>query len=410
VTNPFAETAGEPLPLEGITVLDLGQIYQGPYAGFLLSQAGARVIKVEPPAGETLRTGGPNLALAMLNSGKEAVAIDLKQAAGVELFLRLVERVDVVLVNMAVGVPERLGIGFEDLRAVNPRIVFAHAAGFGVRQLDGSLNTSSIPAMDITVQAHSGAMSVTGDEDQPPLRSGAAYIDFLGGTHLFGAITSALLQVARTGKGRSVEVSMADTAHFALTTGLREWQRTGSTKRTGNRHAGLGIAPYNVYRCADGHVAIITVAERHWPAVLSVIGREDLDGDDRFRSRGRRAHNIDAVDQLVENWTSQRPRDEVVAALQDAHVPAAAVRTIDEAVRDQAQHERQGLQWVEHPDLGQAPLATSPIRFHGSGVASLQANPAVGEHNEQVFAELGGLSSDEIAALAAAGVTEKGPA
>lgn len=405
MTNHFATDAGEPLPLEGVTVLDLGQIYQGPYAGFLLAQAGARVIKIEAPTGEGLRAGGPNLPFAMMNSGKEAVAIDLKRAEGIALFMRLVENADVVLMNFAAGVPERLGIGFDDLVAVNPSIVCAHACGFGVRQLDGTPTESSIPAMDITVQAHSGAMSVTGDEGQPPLRSGVAYIDFLGGTHLFGAITAALFQVARTGKGRSVEVSMADAAHFALATALGQWQRTGSTMRTGNRHAGLGIAPYNVYRCSDGYVALITVVERHWPAVLSVLGREDLVDDDRFRSRGRRAHNIAAVDELVESWTSTRPKAEVAAAFQAAHAPAAAVRTVDEAVNDVSQHERQALQWVEHPELGRVPLAASPIRFHGSPVWELEVNPAVGAHNTKVFAELAGLGTEEIDALAAAGVT-----
>ena len=141
-----------PLPLDGVVVLDLGQIYQGPYAGFLLAMAGARVIKVEQRGGEPLRGRGPSLPFAMLNSSKEAVTVDLKQPEGVALLHRLAESADVVLVNFAPGVPERLGIGFEDLHRTNPRLIFAHATGFG---LDGE---SSVPAMDITVQAHTGAL------------------------------------------------------------------------------------------------------------------------------------------------------------------------------------------------------------------------------------------------------------
>ena len=146
-----------PLPLDGVVVLDLGQIYQGPYAGFLMAMAGARVIKIEPPGGEPMRVRGSSLAGALLNSGKEAITLDLKQAAGLDLFRRLVEVGDVVLMNYAPGVPERLGIDYGSLAAINERLIYAHASGFGVRELDGSLVEDAMPAMDITVQAATGA-------------------------------------------------------------------------------------------------------------------------------------------------------------------------------------------------------------------------------------------------------------
>ena len=155
-------SSSRPLPLDGVVVLDLGQIYQGPYAGFLLAQSGARVIKVEPPQGESARGRGPTLPFAMLNSGKECITLDLKSTEGVVQFKQLVRTADVVLMNYAPGVPERLGIGYDVLSDVNPRLVYAHACGFGVRNLDGSPTESTIPAMDLTVQAHSGSMSTTG--------------------------------------------------------------------------------------------------------------------------------------------------------------------------------------------------------------------------------------------------------
>jgi len=395
-----------PLPLDGVVVLDLGQIYQGPYAGFLMANSGARVIKIEPVAGEGMRLSKADLPYAMLNANKESTTIDLKQPEGVALFKELVAVADVVLMNYAPGVPERLGIGFDDLIAVNPRLVFAHAAGFGVQELDGSVVDSSIPAMDITVQAHSGAMSTTGYEDTPPLKAGVAYIDFLGGTHLYAAITTALFERERTGQGRSVEIAMADAAHFTLATALGTWQETGATQRNGNRHANLAIAPYNAYRCADGWVAVICVAERHWTAILSVIDREDLDGDERFRSRGRRAHNLQAVDDLVEAWTSQHTKADVAAQLQAAHVPAAAVRDVDEVVRDERQHARKALQWVER-DGEQLPLAASPIRWHGSDVLELEPYRALGADNDAVFRELAGQSTAQLAALRSASVIAK---
>ena len=384
-------SSSRPLPLDGVVVLDLGQIYQGPYAGFLLAQSGARVIKVEPPQGESARGRGPTLPFAMLNSGKECITLDLKSTEGVAQFKQLVRTADVVLMNYAPGVPERLGIGYDVLSELNPKLVYAHACGFGVRNLDGSPTESTIPAMDLTVQAHSGSMSTTGHDHDPPLKSGTAFIDFLGGTHLFGAITTALFEVERTGQGRSVEVAMADAAYFTLATHLSQWQQTGTTMRNGNRHAGLGMAPYNVYECADGHLAIICVANRHWRALLTAIDRDDLLDDDRLRGQTRRAEHMVEVDAIVTAWSSQLPKFEAADILQKAHVPAAAVRTVDEIVHDERQIERRAIQWINHPDLGDIPLHTSPIRWHDSELADLVANHSLGADNERVFGE---FSSD----------------
>jgi len=397
--------ADRPPPLQGLTVLDVGHIYLGPYAGFLLATAGARVVKVEPLAGEGLRTRGSNLPFAMLNSCKESVTIDLKHPSGVGLFRRLAAAADVVIVNFPPGVPERLGIGHQQLEADNPRLVFAHGSGFGVRGLDGDLVDNSVPAMDITIQAHAGAMAITGNEGDPPLKSGAAFVDFLGGTHLFGAITTALYERERTGRGRSVEVSMADAAYFTLTTALAQWQRTGETPRAGNRHVGRTLAPYNVYRCADGHVALIVINDRQWRGVTEVIGRPELVDDRRFAGFRARAERIGEIDAIVEGWTSERPKAEVAAALQGASVPAAAVRFIDEIVEDPAQHQRGALQWIDHPRWGRLPLPHSPIRWHGSPLVELDPSPELGADNDRVFAELAGLDDGEIAALAEAGVT-----
>ena len=395
-----------PLPLEGITVLDLGHIYQGPYAGFLMATSGARVIKVEPLGGEGLRVRGATMAFAMLNSNKESVALDLKHPDGLLLFKKLAAKVDVILVNFAPGVPERLGIGYEQLVESNPGLIYAHGSGFGVRELDGSLVESSVPAMDITVQAHSGHMEITGFPDQPPVKSGTASIDILGGTHLYGAITTALFERERTGVGRSLEVRMADAAFFPLATALGHWHTTGSVSRQGNRHVGKGLAPYNVYRCSDGYVALIAASNRHWRSVLGVVGREDLINDERLRGFGDRATHIDEIDELVEGWTSQRPKAEVAAALQGAHVPAAAVRVVDEVVHDQERFDRGSMHWIDHPELGKLPLPHSPIRWHDSPMLELEASPRLGADNDRVFSELAGLSADEIAQLFADGVTE----
>jgi crotonobetainyl-CoA:carnitine CoA-transferase CaiB-like acyl-CoA transferase len=389
-----SDAPARPLPLQGVLVLDLGQIYQGPYAGLLLAMAGARVIKVERRGGEPLRGRGPSLPYVMLNSTKEAVTVDLKKPEGVELVRRLAAKAHVVLVNQAPGVPERLGIGYDSLRSVNPRLVYAHATGFG---LDGG--EDSPLAMDLTVQAHMGVMSVTGFPDREPVKSGAAFIDFLGGTHLYGAIVTALFEVASTGQGRLVDISMADATYATLCSALGSWYSTGETPRTGNKHAAMGVAPYGVYECSDGHVALNAVTNRHWRSILAVIERSDLIDDARYADNRDRVANMAEVDGLITGWTATRPRDEVAAALQAAHVPAAAVRTVDEVVNDEDQHRRGALNWVEHPDLGRVPLPRSPAHYHGSAPRPVEPSRPLGADNEAVYGELLGLTAAEVASL-----------
>ena len=392
-------TNNRALPLDGITVLDLGQIYQGPYAGFLLSMAGARVIKIEQTRGEPLRARGDSLPYAALNSSKEAVTLDLKSSEGREMFLGLAASADVVLVNYAPGVPEKLGIDAESLWKVNPQLVFAHASGFGLSGPD-----SAQTAMDITVQAHMGPMSVTGHPDQPPVKAGVAFVDFLGGAHLYGAIVSALFDAQRTGKGRLVETSMAEATYHTLCSNMLSWHQTGASPRTGNKHAAMGVAPYDVYQCSDGHVALISVTNRHWRSVLEIIGREDLLTDPRFRHNTDRAAHMGAVDELVEEWTRQRSREEVASLLGAAGVPIAVVRNVEEVVKDQHLIERQFLQWVNHPTLGEIPLPHSPLRFHGSTLRELDLFHAIGEDNESVYGEFLDLTAAEIEALRERGV------
>ncbi|MCH2633688.1 MAG: CoA transferase [Acidimicrobiales bacterium] len=384
-------SADRGLPLEGITVLDLGQIYQGPYAGFLLSMAGARVIKIEQTRGEPLRARGDSISYASINSSKEAITLDLKSDEGKSMFMGLAKKSDVVLVNYAPGVPEKLGIDASSLWEVNPRLVFAHASGFGLSGPDAQQT-----AMDITVQAHMGPLSVTGHTDQDPVKAGVAFIDFLGGAHLYGAIVTALLDVERTGEGRLVETSMAEATYHTLCSNLLSWHQTGTATRTGNKHAALGVAPYDVYQCLDGHVALISVTNKHWRAVLEVIERTDLFEDARFRHNTDRAQHMQDVDDLVKGWTCSRPRSEVAERMSKAGVPIAIVRTVDEVVNDAHLIEREFLQWVTHDTLGDIPLPHSPLRFHGSQLRELEVFHPVGADNEAIYQEFLGLTPDEI--------------
>ena len=232
-------------PLTGLLVLDLGQIYNGPYCSFLLARAGATVIKIEPPGGENMRrravVGGAILPFAMLNSNKRFITLNLKSEAGRDLLLDLSAKADVVVENFAPGVMDRLGVGPQALLKRNPRLVYGAGSGFG---WTGPYR--EYPAMDLTVQAMSGVMSITGEADGPPMKAGPALCDFFGGVHLYGAIVTALFERERTGEGRFVEVAMLDAVYPSLSSALGLWYGTqgAAPARTGNRHSGLAEAPY----------------------------------------------------------------------------------------------------------------------------------------------------------------------
>jgi crotonobetainyl-CoA:carnitine CoA-transferase CaiB-like acyl-CoA transferase len=394
-------------PLEGMLVLDLGQIYHGPYCGLLLSFMGARVLKIEPPEGDIVRRRKRNVEpypLVMLNSNKESVVLDLKHPEGRALFLRLVRKADVVVENFAAGVMDRLDLGWDVLRAENPRLVYGTGKGFG---LSGPYR--DLPAMDLTIQAMSGIMNATGFPDLPPVKAGPAVCDFLAAVHLFGGIMSALLQRERTGEGQLVEVSMHEAAVMALASALGAHMDGDPSvpERTGNRHPALAIAPYNVYPTRDGFVAIFTASERHWHSIARVLGREDLLDDPEFGSTPARAARMEEIDAMVEAWTEKLGKDEVMAELTRAHVPCAPVRTTAEVIADPHLHERGQWVDVDHPRRGKTRVPLSPIRLHGSAPAAIERPaPLLGQDTDRVLSELLALGPDELARLHAAGVIE----
>ena len=392
-------------PLEGIVVLDLGQIYQGPYCSLLLALAGATVIKIEPLRGEPARLRADvdvaSLPLAMLNSNKLGVTLNLKAPEGRELFLQLADKADVVLENFAPGVMDRLGVGAEVLRQRNPRLVYASASGYGN---DGPYR--DYLAMDLTIQAMSGIMEATGFPEGPPVKAGPAISDFLGGIHLYGAILTALYQRERTGNGQVVEVAMLDAVYPALCSnlGMHHATKGAGLARTGNRHGGLSMAPYNVYRARDGYVAIICVTDEHWKNLARAMGRGDLAEDPRFATHAARVKIMAEVDGLVEAWTSSMTKEQVFAVARQAHLPAAPVRQLEEVIHDPHLHQRGMLQHVDHPDLGSVVLPSTPLRLGDAPAPRLRPSPRLGQHNAQVYGELLGLSADRLATLQAAKV------
>ncbi len=389
-------------PLEGLTVVDLGQIYNGPYCTFLMAMAGARIIKIEAKGGENLRrrgvVGGAALPFAMLNSNKTFATLNLKTGRGCELLRQMVKKSDVLVENFAPGAMERLGVGYEALRTVNPRLIYGSGSGYG-----RSGPNKNYPAMDLTVQAMAGIMNVTGFADRPPVKAGPALCDFFGGVHLYGAIMTALYEREKTGVGRLVEVSMQEAVYASLSSNLGLHHSMGNSvpPRTGNRHGGLAESPYNVYPTVEGHIAIICVSETHWKGLLKAMQREDLQTDVRYADLKRRVEHMDEVDELVAGFTAKHTKKALFDLLMSHRVPCAPVRDLDEVVNDKHMHARRALEWVEHPMYGRVCLPNSPLRFDGVEPMAIRPSGALGCDNEEVYGDWLGLPKAEIAKLQA---------
>jgi crotonobetainyl-CoA:carnitine CoA-transferase CaiB-like acyl-CoA transferase len=374
----------------GVRVLELGQIYNGPYCGLLLAQLGADVIKIEPPGGEQLRFRSheptESHEFVMLNSNKRSVVLDLKTEDGREALLDLVATADVLIENFAPGTMERLGLAPALLLEHNPRLIVASGKGYG-----STGPYAHMSAMDITVQAMSGSAASTGDPSGPPTKAGASFVDFSGGIHLFGAISAALFQRERTGRGQIVEVSMHDTIYPMLASslgGLHNDPNRELPERTGNRHSGMAIAPYNIYEASDGWLAIICISERHWRGVATTLGRPEWIADPRFRDRVSRVANIDAVDEAVSVCTRSRTRAELVRELQKAGVPCAPVKSIREVDTDEHLIQRGMIRYVDHPSRGRVPVPGCPLRLSDSPVGPLRPAAPLGQSTDEVLAEL----------------------
>ena len=396
-------TAARRGPLDGVVVLDLTQIYNGPYATFLMAMAGANVIKIEPEEGEHLRrrphARGATEPFAVLNANKRSLVLDLKSDAGREVLLELVRTADVLVENFAPGVMKRLRLDEDTLRTVNPRLVIASGNGYGA---DGAYRDYT--AMDLTVQAMTGVIAVTGHPDQAPVKAGPAVADFFAGTHLYGAIVTALYQRRVTGEGCNVEVAMMDALLPSLMSTLGLY-KAGSKQnlRTGNGHGGLMIAPYNVYQAQDGGVAILAVSDQHWDSLGSVLDCPELVTDQRFADKMSRVKNRIALDTTIGELAQKFTKKQLFERLVAARIPSAPVRELEEVINDEHLHARGMLSWTEHPVYGRMLGMGSPLRFAGyAGPESIPSHE-LGADNREVLAELVGIDPQKYEALARAG-------
>jgi crotonobetainyl-CoA:carnitine CoA-transferase CaiB-like acyl-CoA transferase len=412
------------LPLDGIRVIDLGQIFAVPYCTLQLAYLGAEVIKIEPPgSGEHLRRpdsspGGVNYSFLMLNPNKKSVTLNLKHARGRDLFLKLLETADVMTENYSTGAMDALGLGYESLHKRFPRLIYASGKGYGS---DGPW--ARLGAMDSTLQAACGLISVTGYPDRPGSRSPATFIDMATGSHLVSAILAALIQRGRTGRGQLVEVSMLDVCIPSMTGLIANELEGHPTGRLGNRHR--NACPSNIYPCLDGDIMIFCLTETHWRSLLKLMSREDLLVLPRYNSHASRYAIVEEVDGLVAEWTRHRGRDDLVAIFIEHGIPCAPVRSVAEVTADPENTRRRMLIDSESATRGKIKVMGTPLKFSDTdarppralnvsddrppaGSASfserpVEPPPTLGQHTAEVLATVG-IDATELTHLRAAGV------
>jgi CoA:oxalate CoA-transferase len=373
------DTASPARPLDGVVVVDLGQIYNAPYTTLLLALAGAQVIKVEPLGGEHSRTRmqvslGSGIAFYMLNSNKQCVTLNLKDPRGRQLLMDLADRADVLVENFRPGVMDRLGLGPAVLRDRNPRLIFASGSGYGQTG-----QYRDMPAMDLTVQAMSGVIASTGFPDEVPLKSGPALSDFLAGIHLYGAIVTALYRQARSGEGAELDVAMIDSVFPTLMSNIGPFVAAAiqggppPPERTGNRQGGLAESPYNVYPTKDGYIAVLCITDQHWRGLTEAMHRPDLLSDPKYSTKLARIAAMDDVDALVGEWTGAQETGQVFAALRVVGVVCAPVRSLGTVIADPYFRARGMISDVEVDQIGTLPLIHSPLYFAGRPRVPLEA-------------------------------------
>ncbi len=384
-------------PLTGLRILDVTQALAGPFCTMLLADLGADVVKVEPPAGDMTRYGGPFTRedsekayggyFASINRNKRGVVLDLKTPFGRDAFLALAAQADAVVENTRAGVMERLGVGWETLHAHNPRLVYAAIRGFGDPRT-GKSPYLDWPAFDVVAQAMGGAVAITGSDGGETFRCGPSIGDLFPATLTSLGVTAALLHAQRTGEGQFVDVSMYDGVLALCEAVVYRYSYTGQVSApSGNGHPAL--SPFDVFPTSDGACAIAAPTEKHWEILCGVLDRPDLITDERTRGNRARVANAAFVREVVTGWTAARSTDAVVEAL-GGDVPVGPVNTADKLFVDPHLEARGMLVEVEQPD-GSRPvvLPGPPIKMTATPAGIYRRPPRLGEHTTEILSEVG---------------------
>lgn len=383
--------------LEDVVVLDLTKVLAGPYCGSILADFGATVIKIEPPAhGDDSRCYGPyqngeSLYYANLNRGKKGMTLNLKSEDGKAIFKKLVAMADVVIENYRPGVMDRLGLGYQVLKEINPRLIYGAITGFG-----SNGPYSKRPGYDIISQAMGGLMSVTGQEGDPPTRSGNAMGDILGGMNLTIGVLTALHARELTGQGQYIDVALVDSVVACLE---QAWQRFFVTGKIPTRHGNYydAIAPYDSYQAKDGFLVIGCGNQRLFEVFCnSLLHRPDLITDERFLDVPLRVKNNKEFKNIVEAWLKDITVADAVDMVLGVGIPAGPILDLAQISTDpHIAGARKMFTEVEHPVAGTIKLNSSPIKLSETAAEIRCPSPTLGQHNAEILDDLG-YSAEEI--------------
>lgn len=393
-----------PLPLEGVRVLDVSQVMAGPFCSMMLGDMGADVIKIEPPvSGDQTRSamgfklkGDDSLGFMNLNRNKRSLTVNLKTDAGRELFMKLVATADILVENYRPGVAGRLGIGYEALRAINPRLVYASISGFGQTG-----PWSQRPGFDLMAQAMGGVMSITGEPDGPPAKAGVPVADIGCALFALSAILSAYVGRQNTGEGQYIDASLYEAALAFAIWDVSELWGTGRVPEklgTANRMS----APYQAVRASDGYFVMGANSQRLWERLCALIGLDELLDDPRFRTISDRLANRAPMIERLEEVFVTKTMEAWVEQLLEAGIPAAPIYNYQQALDNEHAAARGAVMEIDHPIEGKARSLGFPMKMMGTPQRVRLPPPLLGEHNEAILAELG-LDSAAVERLHAAG-------
>ena len=399
--------------LEGVRVVDFTQFEAGPSCTEALAWLGAEVVKIENPRtgdpGRRLRPGQPDddpWYFHQFNANKKSVTLNLKSPRGLEIVKELLKKADITVENMAPGTIERLGLGYDTVKELNPAIVYCQVKGFGA----GSPYEKNL-AFDMIAQAAGGPTSVTGYGDRPPVKPGPSFGDTGTGMLMAISILAALRKRDRTGKGQRLQVAMQDAMIHYMRVPFSRTQLSGQAQLRGgsDRSQPGGLVPSALYPCKPGgpndylYVFTSRANPEHWTRLLKAIGRDDLVGDPRYDTNQARSQRAAEVDEIIAQWTRQHSKEDAMKIIGAAGVPAGAVFDTLELMNDPSLTQRGIMQVVQHPTTGALKMPAWPVRFDGAP-PRVKPSPMLGQHNAEVLGDWLGVGTAEVEALRAEGI------
>jgi len=398
-------TEPNPGPLAGIRVLDLTRVLAGPYCTMFLGDLGAEVVKIEQPGvGDDTREWGPPFAngesayFLCVNRNKKSLTIDLKTAEGTSLVRQLAKHADVVIENFRPGAMEQFGIGYDQLRTINPKIIYAALSGFGA---DGPM--ADMPGYDLIVQAWGGLMSITGSEESGPLKVGVAIIDIVAGLMLGKSIAAALYAREKTGLGQKLDTSLLEAEVAVLINAGSNYLLSGKVPgRWGNAHP--TIVPYQSFQTEDSYLVVGVASEGIWKRFCAAIGKSELARDPRFEKNSDRVAHREVLIPMLSEILRSRNNESWLRLLNEAEVPCAPIQTIDQVFQSPQVLHRKMLVEVAHATAGSVRMAGLPVKFSATPASVRLPPPLLGEHSEQVLASWLGMSSEVVAQLKDKGI------